>query len=180
MAEPRRLHRYCKTTGLVCDLSLVHVVGPDQVWSGGNTGNQFCRNAVHPGLPDPRAGAAGERHFDGRNWADLTPSDWLRLSVLGVVFYSVTQGAQFVALGFLPAVTLSLILCFSPAVVALLGASFLGERLTRRPVARSLHLPARCDRVLHPSRAAPPGHRFGCCRGWVCSPTRGLRCSGDP
>ena len=61
----------------------------------------------------------------------LTRSDWLRLSVLGVVFYTLTQGAQFVALAFLPAVTLSLILSFSPAAVALLGASFLGERLTR-------------------------------------------------
>ena len=61
----------------------------------------------------------------------LTRSDWLRLSLLGVVFYSLTQGAQFVALAFLPAVMLSLILSFSPAVVALLGASFLGERLAR-------------------------------------------------
>jgi drug/metabolite transporter (DMT)-like permease len=61
----------------------------------------------------------------------LTRSDWLRLSALGVVFYSLTQGAQFVALAFLPAVTLSLILSFSPAAVALLGASFLGERVTR-------------------------------------------------
>ena len=59
-------------------------------------------------------------------------SDWLRLSLLGVVFYSVAQGAQFLALVFLPAVTLSLILSFSPAAVALLGAGFLGERLTRR------------------------------------------------
>lgn len=62
----------------------------------------------------------------------LKLSDWLRLSILGVVFYSLTQGAQFVALAFLPAVTLSMILSFSPAAVALLGASFLGERLTRR------------------------------------------------
>lgn len=61
----------------------------------------------------------------------LRPSEWLRLSILGVVFYSLTQGAQFVALAFLPAVTLSLILSFSPAAVALLSASFLGERLTR-------------------------------------------------
>jgi drug/metabolite transporter (DMT)-like permease len=61
----------------------------------------------------------------------LTRSDWLRLSLLGVVFYSLTQGAQFVGLAFLPAVMLSLILSFSPAAVALLGASFLGERLTR-------------------------------------------------
>lgn len=62
----------------------------------------------------------------------LRPFDWLRLSVLGIVLYSLTQGAQFVALSFLPAVTLSLILSFSPAVVALSGASFLGERLNRR------------------------------------------------
>jgi drug/metabolite transporter (DMT)-like permease len=62
----------------------------------------------------------------------LRPLDWLRLSVLGLVLYSLTQGAQFVALSFLPAVTLSLILSFSPAAVALFGASFLGERLNRR------------------------------------------------
>lgn len=58
--------------------------------------------------------------------------DWLRLGLLGVVFYTLTQGAQFVALALLPAVTLSLILSFSPAAVALLGASFLGERLSLR------------------------------------------------
>ena len=62
----------------------------------------------------------------------LSRSDWLRLALLGVVFYSLTQGAQFVALDFLPAVTLSLILSFSPAAVALLGVSFLDERLGRR------------------------------------------------
>ena len=62
----------------------------------------------------------------------LTAGEWLRLALLGVVFYTLTQGAQFVALEHLPAVTLSLILSFSPAAVALLGASFLGERLGRR------------------------------------------------
>ena len=62
----------------------------------------------------------------------LGTSDWLRLSSLGVVLYALTQGAQFLGLAFLPAVTLSLILSFSPAAVALLGAAFLGERLTRR------------------------------------------------
>ena len=49
-----------------------------------------------------------------------------------MVLYSLTQGAQFMALAYLPAITLVLVLSFSPAVVALLGASFLGERLTRR------------------------------------------------
>ncbi len=62
----------------------------------------------------------------------LTRSEWLRLALLGIVFYTLTQGAQFVALEFLPAVTLSLILSFSPAAVALLAVSFLGERLGRR------------------------------------------------
>jgi len=62
----------------------------------------------------------------------LSRSDWLRLSLLGVVFYSLTQGAQFLALVFLPAVTLSLILSFSPVAVALLGDVFLRERLNRR------------------------------------------------
>ena len=62
----------------------------------------------------------------------LTRREWLRLGLLGVVFYTLTQGAQFVALGHLPAVTLSLMLSFSPAAVALLGASFLGERLGGR------------------------------------------------
>ena len=62
----------------------------------------------------------------------LRPTDWLRLSVLGIILYSLTQGAQFVALSLLPAVTLSLILSFSPAAVALFGASFLGERLNHR------------------------------------------------
>jgi drug/metabolite transporter (DMT)-like permease len=61
----------------------------------------------------------------------LTRSDWLRLSLLGVVFYALTQGGLFVALAFLPAVMLSLILSFSPAAVALLGIPFLGERLAR-------------------------------------------------
>jgi drug/metabolite transporter (DMT)-like permease len=59
----------------------------------------------------------------------LRASDWLRLAILGVVFYSLAQGAQFMALSFLPAVTLSLILSFTPAAVALLGAPLLGERL---------------------------------------------------
>lgn len=62
----------------------------------------------------------------------LGTHDWLHLSLLGVVFYALTQGAQFVALASLPAVTLSLILSFSPAVVALLGATLLGEPLTHR------------------------------------------------
>src|SRR5512136_926454 len=38
---------------------------------------------------------------------------WLRLIVLGLLLYSVTQGAQFLSLSYLPAVTTSLLLSFT-------------------------------------------------------------------
>jgi drug/metabolite transporter (DMT)-like permease len=55
---------------------------------------------------------------------------WLRLVVLGVLFYAVTQGAQYVSLFYLPASTASLVLSFTTILVAFLGAFFLGERPT--------------------------------------------------
>lgn len=44
---------------------------------------------------------------------------YLQLIILGVIFYAVTQGAQFVSLAYLPASTLSLLLNLSPVFVAL-------------------------------------------------------------
>lgn len=64
----------------------------------------------------------------------LTGRQWALLLLLGFTFYTVTQGAQFVALAFLPAVTLSLMLNFTPVVVLGLGAALLGERPTQRQV----------------------------------------------
>ncbi len=61
----------------------------------------------------------------------LTRADWLRLVVLGVLFYAVTQGAQFLGLERLPAATASLLLSVTPVLVALLGIALLGEGLTR-------------------------------------------------
>ena len=58
----------------------------------------------------------------------LTRPDWLRLIGLGILMYTVTQGAQFVGLAHLPSVTVSLLLNFTAVVVALLGITFLGER----------------------------------------------------
>jgi drug/metabolite transporter (DMT)-like permease len=55
---------------------------------------------------------------------------WARLITLGLLFYSVTQGAIFVSLAYLPAATVSLLLGFTPVIVALLGISMLGERPT--------------------------------------------------
>jgi drug/metabolite transporter (DMT)-like permease len=57
---------------------------------------------------------------------------WRRLVVLGLVMYTVTQGAQFLALSYLPAVTVSLLLNFSAVVTMLLGTFMLGERPTRQ------------------------------------------------
>jgi drug/metabolite transporter (DMT)-like permease len=63
--------------------------------------------------------------------AQLTRRDWLRLVALGLLFYAVNQGAQFLALERLPAVTTSLLLSFTPTFVALLGIVLLAETLTR-------------------------------------------------
>jgi drug/metabolite transporter (DMT)-like permease len=52
------------------------------------------------------------------------------LLVLGLLFYAVTQGASFVALAFLPAITVNLLWSFSAVFVALLGISILQEHLT--------------------------------------------------
>lgn len=49
----------------------------------------------------------------------LSRAQWGQLAILGVLFYALTQGAQFVSLAFLPAATLSLLLNFSPILVAL-------------------------------------------------------------
>lgn len=53
---------------------------------------------------------------------------WARLLLLGLLFYAVTQGAQFLNLVYLTATTTSLRLSFTTVLVALLGIMFLGER----------------------------------------------------
>jgi drug/metabolite transporter (DMT)-like permease len=55
---------------------------------------------------------------------------WVRLVVLGLLYYAVTQGAQFLSLAYLPAVTVSLMLSFTTILVAWLGIGLLGERPT--------------------------------------------------
>jgi drug/metabolite transporter (DMT)-like permease len=60
----------------------------------------------------------------------LSPKAWMTLSVLGVLFYSVTQGAVYLSLTYLPATTTSLLLSLTPVVVALLGIVLLKEQPT--------------------------------------------------
>jgi len=64
--------------------------------------------------------------------ARLTRGDWLLLGALGLVMYSLTQGAQFVALGQIPAVMLNLVLSFTPVFVGVLSIRTLGEPLSRQ------------------------------------------------
>lgn len=53
---------------------------------------------------------------------------WGRLIVLGFLLYTATQGAVFVALAYLPAVTVNLLWAFSSVTVALLGIVWLAEK----------------------------------------------------
>lgn len=61
----------------------------------------------------------------------LTRRQWAGLIGLGVLYYAVTQGTQFVGLAYLPAMTVSVLLNFTSLAVALLGISLLNERPTR-------------------------------------------------
>ena len=60
----------------------------------------------------------------------LPSGTWARLLLLGLLFYSVTQGAQFLSLNYLPAVTVSLMLSFTSIFVALIGFFALREQPT--------------------------------------------------
>ena len=62
----------------------------------------------------------------------LDRSDWIPIAIYGLVFITLTQGAQFLALSKLPAVSVSLVLSFTPLLVALLGWAFLKERPSSR------------------------------------------------
>jgi len=55
--------------------------------------------------------------------------------VLGVVFYAVTQGAQFVAIDNQPAATTSLVLSLTPLLVAVTGGWSIAESFTSRQLA---------------------------------------------
>lgn len=64
----------------------------------------------------------------------LAPAMWRPLVVLGIVYYAVTQGAQFVAIDSQPAATSSLMLAPTPFLVAVLSQRSIGEAVTPRQV----------------------------------------------
>jgi drug/metabolite transporter (DMT)-like permease len=69
--------------------------------------------------------AAGEAQ---RTILQLGWRDWRLLAVLGLLYYAITAGTQFIGLAFLPATTVSLMLNFTSVLVALLGMAMLSER----------------------------------------------------
>lgn len=58
----------------------------------------------------------------------LNAKTWVQLIALGVLFYALTQGAQFLSLFYLPTATSSLLLSFTTVIVAFLGILFLREK----------------------------------------------------
>jgi len=66
----------------------------------------------------------------GLSFRSISKQTWLRLIVLGLLFYAATQGTMFVALAYLPAVIVNLLWSFSSITVALFGILFLDERPT--------------------------------------------------
>ena len=61
----------------------------------------------------------------------LSGADWAWLVALGLVYYALTQGTQYLSLSYLPAALVSLLLNLTPIVVALGGLLLLGERPAR-------------------------------------------------
>jgi len=62
---------------------------------------------------------------------NLEKKDWLKLILLGFLFYAFTQGTQFVGLSLLPAVTVSLWLNFTPLIVAVIAIFLINEFPTK-------------------------------------------------
>jgi len=58
---------------------------------------------------------------------NLEKKDWIKLVLLGFLFYAFTQGTQFIGLSLLPAVTVSLWLNFTPLIVAVMAIFLINE-----------------------------------------------------
>lgn len=58
----------------------------------------------------------------------ISPALWIRLILLGILFYTITQGANFISLSMLPVNTVSLIYNFGPFFIALVGGLISKEK----------------------------------------------------
>jgi drug/metabolite transporter (DMT)-like permease len=61
----------------------------------------------------------------------LNRKDWLNLTLLGIIIYTLAQSAQFISLAYLPAAMVSLILNLTPAMVGIMSIFWRQERASR-------------------------------------------------
>ncbi|MGH3650549.1 MAG: DMT family transporter [Acidimicrobiia bacterium] len=73
-----------------------------------------------------------------KGFTTLNRSSIAQLVVLGIVLYALTQGAQFVAIDNQPAATTSLVLSWTPLLVALVGGWSIAETSSPRQLAGTL------------------------------------------
>lgn len=85
---------------------------------------------------------------------------WGWLITLGVLFYTITQGAQFLGLAYLPAVKVNLLLNLTTLLVAFFGMIFLAERPTMLQWAGVLFFLAGIFIYFYPV-VLPAGEAFG-------------------
>ncbi len=57
----------------------------------------------------------------------ISPANWIKLTLLGVFFYTINQGAHFISLSLLPANTTSLIYSFGPLFIAMASGYLIKE-----------------------------------------------------
>ncbi|MCG3220469.1 MAG: DMT family transporter [Candidatus Heimdallarchaeota archaeon] len=63
-----------------------------------------------------------------RELKTITKKWWLILIFYGLIFYTLTQGAQFLGLVYLPAITVSLLLSFTPILVLIIAVFTIKEK----------------------------------------------------
>ena len=115
--------------GRCCDGHLVNLLGTDQDRSERNPRLAFCRFALFSGLSFLAALVAAQTIL--QTIMNLTVRDWLVLSGLGLITYTLSQGGLYLSLNYLPNTTVSLLLNFSPLLVAFAGSFWLDEKLNR-------------------------------------------------
>jgi drug/metabolite transporter (DMT)-like permease len=62
-----------------------------------------------------------------RTFRSISPTNWIQLTLLGVFFYTINQGAHFIGLSLLPANTTSLIYSFGPLFIAMASGFLIKE-----------------------------------------------------
>ncbi|NPD88771.1 MAG: EamA family transporter [Asgard group archaeon] len=64
----------------------------------------------------------------------ISRSWWLKLVIYGLIFYTVTQGTQYIGLELLPAIDVSLLLSFTPMLVMILAIFLVKEIPNRKQI----------------------------------------------